>query len=191
MRTLAVIVGLTASAAWACKPGNMELPGQASINASAPIAVLDDGGTDTTAPGTVIISNVTLDLGSGACPKIESLGFTVEGDERARVVAAFGDTTQGASTNSYELLFAPPDSGTVSIYLGDDKARSGNGFSRKTLCFALAAVDDAGNVGGRSSPWCLNTVTGEGTVTKTGCAAAPWLLVPLAVLLSRRRRAQR
>jgi len=188
---VAVMIALSALAAWACKPGNMELPGQVSINASNPIPVLDGSGTDTSAPGGVLISNVTLDLGEGACPKIESLGFTVEGDERARVVAAFGDTSQGASINSYELLFAPPDSGTVSIYLGDDKARSGNGFSRKTLCFALAAVDDAGNVGVRSSPWCLNTVTGEGSVTKTGCSAAPWLLMPLVGLLSRRRRAPR
>jgi len=191
MRALAVIVGLIASIAWACKPGNMELPGQVSISASSPIPVLDDGGTDTTPPGVVVISNVTLDLGSGACPKIESLDFTVEGDERKRVVASFGDAFEVASTSGYEVLFAPPESGTVSIYLGDDKARSGNGFSRKTLCFALAAVDDAGNVGPRSSPWCLNTTNGEGAVTKTGCSTAPWLLAPLAVLLSRRRRAKR
>ncbi len=190
MRALAVIVGLIASVAWACKPGNLELPGQVAFSASSPIPILDDSGTDTTAPGTVLISNVTLDLGSGACGTIESMGFTVEGDERARVVAAFGDTFEVASTSGYELLFAPPESGTVSIYLGDDKARSGNGFSRKTVCFALAAVDDAGNVGPRSSPWCLNTTNGEGAVTKTGCSTAPWLLAPLVLLLARRRRAQ-
>lgn len=194
MRVFAVIAALSASAAWACRPGNLELPGQVSVSASAPIPVLDASGTDTTAPGAVLISNVTLDLGSGACAKLESLGFTVEGEERARVVVAFGDSLQTASTSGYELLFVPPADGTVSIYLGDDKARSGSGFSRKTLCFALAAVDDAGNVGARSSPWCLDTVTGEGVVTRTGCAVSPWLLAPLVLLLARRRasgRAQR
>lgn len=191
MRALLVSFTLTASAAWACRPANTELPGQVSLAGGASVPVIDESGTDTVAPGVVVISNVTLDLGSGECGKLESMAFTVEGEERARVVVAFGDSLQTASTAAYELLFAPPESGAVSVFLGEDKARTGEGFSRKTLCFALAAVDDAGNLGPRSSPWCLDTVTGEGTVTKTGCSAAPWSLAPLAVLLSRRRRAQR
>ena len=112
----------------------------------------------------------------------------MEGAERSRVVAAFGEKSELASTAPFALLFEPPESGEVSIYLGSDKARSGSGFSREKLCFALAAVDDAGNVGPRSSPWCLNTVSGEGAASKTGCGAAPWSLAPLVVLLARRRR---
>lgn len=181
-----------ASAAWACRPGHTQLPGEVALDASTPIPVRDDSGADTTPPGTVIISAVALDLGApGPCGQLESLSFVVEGDERARVVAAFGEKSELASTAPFEVLFEPPASGEVQIYLGSDKARSGTGFSREKLCFALAAVDDAGNVGPRSAPWCLNTVSGEGAASKTGCSVSPWLLAPLALLLSRRRRAQR
>ena len=166
------VVSTGISAAWACRPANLQLPGEVALDAETPIPVRDDGGTDTTPPGVVGISSVALDLGApGPCGQLESLSFLVEGAERSRVVAAFGEKSELASTAPFALLFEPPESGEVSIYLGSDKARSGSGFSREKLCFALAAVDDAGNVGPRSSPWCLNTVSGD--VTNDSVEARP------------------
>ena len=111
-----------------------------------------------------------------------SVGFEVEA---LRYVAYFGATAQeAAAATSPELSFMG-DFGRpnrVGAFLGHDRTRVGTGFSRPTLCFAIAAVDEAANVGERSDAVCVDTIDEKAATTTMvdgapctlGCAGCRW-----------------
>ena len=96
------------------------------------------------------------------------------------------------------MLFSADDADprTITAFLGFGGGRSGNNFNRSNLCFTLAAVDEAGNVGARSSPRCVDTVAASGAdvvkgtpCSAPGCTSAPAgeLFSVLLLALPRRR----
>jgi hypothetical protein len=226
-RIFAVVVamsGLTGllapSAADACSiaraPFGMER--LSSEDGGLPQLAQADAGADSQAPAQVTVSAATVTLvanacdGSGAsCPELDSLEFSVHGSDdvtaaaQLRFLAAFGGTATEAETADPEFLFGadPSDPTRVRAHLGVSEQRSGLGFGRDPLCFTLAAVDEAGNVGPRSTPTCLDTtdksaahvttVTGNGCLGGFGCtstrAITPMALGILLIGFAVRRRA--
>ncbi len=183
-RFLAAAVALAASWAFACSLA-VGLPGEERITSMDEVPVLDDSGTDTEPPAQVKVTSLTIKLGTAGCGT-DGLFFSIAEpeEEGLRYVASTGESADSAEPS---LLFSLERHEDVFIYLGSGKRRDGSGFSREKLCFTLAAVDAAGNVGESSTARCVNTVTGEGADETEGCASAPWLLAPLGVLLARRR----
>ncbi len=218
LRAVAVaLMLLTPAVAWPCslaeRPSDLEfLQGRA-------IAPVGDAGADATPPGKAGLSNPRVTLvrdacdGSGAaCPQLDALEVTVAASDdqtpaaRLRYVAYFSATAQEvAAASTPELLFGPnrDSATTVSAWLGLGSARGEQGFGRKTLCFALAAVDEAANVGERSDALCLDTTDTtaatttlvQGTPCGGGCAGCAGsgsgaaVVLGLGALLRRRRRA--
>ncbi|MFZ5442604.1 MAG: hypothetical protein ACOZQL_21525 [Myxococcota bacterium] len=208
MRTLLLALLLAAPAAWACSL--VGLPVEAQPLTDAGIPPLADAGVDAQAPGQVVVQGVEVTLftgtpcdGSGAsCPQLDMLRVTLAAsDDRTpadglRYVAAFGATEAEAAAAPAELLFTHDltATNTVSAYLGLNRRRSGAGFQRQTLCFTLAAVDGAGNVGARSSARCLDTTTTEGATLQPGvacslpgCSTSAWSPLALLAALALRR----
>ncbi len=202
MRLLFLSVLLTATAALPCSM--LDLPHNAS---SLPENDIAGEGDDTTAPSVVRIDDVELRLvrsphdGSGfACPEPDRLVVTITASDEhtpiasLRYVAAFGDTAQAAASAAPSLLFQPDEGGhTFSAWLGVDRQRSGEQFRRAQLCFTVAAVDAAANVGERSTPHCLDTTDERNATIEqgSGCSTSPASWLPLLVLLplGARRRA--
>lgn len=208
MRWLLVGLVLAAPAAFACSL--IAAPYASTQLAAGESPPGEASSTDTVAPGAVTVGAPTVHLvrngcdGSGAaCPQLDRVEFSVAasddqtGPDELRYLAAFGATEAEATTAAGSLLFKADldDTARVTAYLGFGGARSGRDFSRATLCFTLAAVDVAGNVGPRSSPRCVDTVSEAGAqVTDatpcggTGCASAPAnALLAVLVLFARRR----
>lgn len=216
-RTHVVVAALSAASlllsfndAQACSLAQAPFGAQRLTSADGGIPVLTsaDAGADGQAPSTVTMTGAAVTLitnpcdGSGAsCPEFDALRFTVSASDDVtapdglRFIAAFGATEAEAASADAELLFEadPSDPTQVSAYLGFEQSRSGEHFSREQLCFALAAADEAGNVGPRSTPLCLNTtdataanttvVAGQGCVGGIGCTSTPAAVAPAALLL--------
>lgn len=208
MRTLLLSLLLGAPAAWACSILSQPVGAQPVTDAG--IAPLPDAGVDLTAPGALVVEAVQLTLvespcdGRGAaCPQLDTVkvSFSATDDRTSadalRYVASFGGTEAEATAAAPSLLFEHDLQATdaVTAHLGVNRARSGEGFQRQQLCFTLAAVDAAGNVGPRSAARCVDTTSTEGatifqgTPCSLGCSTAA--LSPLgllALVLLRRRR---
>lgn len=186
-RLLAAAVALSASWAFACSFS--PFLDQDNLASLAEVPVLDDSGTDTEPPSRVELTSLIIKLGGGPCGSDELNFSVVEPEEEGlRYVASTGASADEATDAVPSFLFELERHDDIGVYLGVSKRRDGYGFSREKLCFTLAAVDAAGNVGERSAARCVNTVTGEGADETVGCVSAPWLLAPLGVLLARRRR---
>jgi hypothetical protein len=189
MRVFAVVLALAATPALPCslspQPVNPLPVGDGGIEA------LPDAGADAQAPSQLIIDSVTLMLFDGApcdgsgssCPQFDTLRVAITAtDDRTpvadlRYAVAFGSTGSEAASATPSLLvehdFTSP--GTVSSYLGFNRARSGQGFARQNLCFTLSAVDAAANVGPRSAARCLDTTANAGATVfpGKGCSVVP------------------
>jgi uncharacterized protein (TIGR03382 family) len=185
-KMVAAVTVFGASSVLAC---SYVVSNETNLSASAPIEVRDTSGTDVVAPSQVVVNTVHLGLDEGCgAADILSISPAALGEDQVRYAVSFGSTKETAAAAAPTLLMEPSSDGALDVSLGADGKRSEASFSRVELCFALSAVDLAANVGPKSEPWCLNTRTGEGATSKTGCSTAPWLLAPLAVLLSRRRK---
>ena len=182
--------------------GVEQLPGPGEL---PPHPDSESYGPDSQAPGPVTLSDPQVTLvhngcnGSGAsCPDMDLLDLTVSAtddlatSEQLRYIAAFGSTAAEATNAEAEIIFSPEpmDASRVRAHLGQDGQRSGHWFSAGALCFTLAAVDPAGNVGPRSAPLCLNTVDDDAdyvTVvrgngcTGFGCTSTTATAAPLAL----------
>lgn len=178
----AMAVVLHVGVALACRPSTA-LPGELPLDAATSIPVRGDG-ADTVAPTKVVIDDVEVKLNAGACPNIDVLVLHVTasddqtGAASLRYAASFGATAEEAAAAGPALLFDASSATHVSIPLLGNAAR----FAGSPRCFTLVAVDDAANVGPKSEATCVDTTK------PTGCAAAPVSLLPLGVLLARRRR---
>lgn len=197
---------LAPAVAWPCSL--IDLPTSLDVLAGPPTPLLTDAGRDTTAPGKPVLSNLNVTLidspcdGRGAaCPQLDVLRVNVAASddqtpvERLRYVAWFGATTAEAAARAEPevVFFSDRDAPTrISAWLGLAGSRSGQHFQRAQLCFALAAVDEAANVGPRSDVTCVDT-TDRAAATTTVVQGAPCVLgcggcgsagsvAPLAVL---------
>ena len=195
------------SLSWACSVA------LAPIGAATPPQTLAraDAGTDSIAPSQVVLSDISVTLVSNACtgaglscPELDGLQLTAVASDGVtpawalRYLAFFGNTeAEVTAATTAELIFDanPATPSVVNAALGVGGARSGSGFGRANLCLALAAVDEAGNVGPRSAASCVKT-TDAATATTTkgqcpgGCAVTPGLMAwaaALALVLRRRR----
>jgi len=215
MKRAILLLALIPSLAWPCslvaQPANEE-----QLSSVQFIPALVDGGSDTAPPVKPVVSGLVVTLfrnpcdGRGsACPQLDTLKMTVStGDdhtpvERLRYVAYFGATSADVvSAVNPQVIFSPDftSPNTITAYLGVNRLRSGDGFRKATLCFALAAVDEAANVSERSDATCVNTID-EGTAVMVdgapcvlgcgGCSGAgevPFVLLAVGALLRRRRR---
>lgn len=181
------------------------------------VSALVDAGVDSTPPARPQLSQLKVRLikkgcdGSGAtCPQLDTFSFRiVSSDDRSnaqdlRYIAAFADTRAAADTAPFTAAFRSdiglPDQ--VTAHLGHGGRRHENSFDRATLCFAVAAVDQAGNTSERSESVCIDTVDQHAATTELingapcpewlGCSAgglAPgsFLVLLLAALLRRLR----
>lgn len=214
MRALGLVVGLVAVTAWPCSLAERPNGGRP---ADGGVPILANGNGDGVAPSAPVVSSAKVTLitapcdGRGAaCPESDSLAFTVAASDdrtapsKLRYLAYFGGTEAEVAAASPGLLFdaETADPTAVGARLGASGARSGQGFDRAALCFALAAADEAANVSPRSAVTCLDTKdASKATVVKgspcgegCGCgagAAVPSVVGLLALLLtaSKRRRA--
>lgn len=146
--------------------------------------------------------------GGDADVLVMSLDAADEGTATGRLwLGYFGDTEDEAlAAEAPGILLAGDDEILVSLGDSSTHARSGVGFSRaERYCFAIAAMDQAGNIGPRSEPVCLDTddpddplvEVVEPSCSVAGVEAAAGLprlatialaLFALAVLVRRRRR---
>lgn len=219
LRSLALCAAAAATLgsteAWPCsligRPYGMELLSSGTISPRS-----GDAGADGQAPSKPALTNPRVSLYHGpcdgrgaACPELDWLEVEVSAsDDRTstrelRYVAYFGGTANDASAQPQpELLFEADgnDERRISAWLGLNRQRRGTGFERQALCFTIAAVDNAGNVGPRSDPLCLDTTDEKAATTVmvqghacqqpgVGCASTPGLLpFALGLLLFLRRR---
>ncbi len=147
-----------------------------------------DAGSDTQAPGAVTLSDPRVTLvnngcdGSGmSCPNLDLVQFNVDFSDdvtpaqKMRFIASFGDTEAEATAAAPSVIFSadPSDVLVVRAWLGFNRSRSEVGFDREHLCLTLSAVDEAGNVGPRSQPLCLETTDDSASYVTveegTGC----------------------
>lgn len=180
---------LAPAVAWPCSL--IDRPARLEVLAGPPSPMLTDAGGDAAAPGKPALSNLDVTLidspcdGRGAaCPQLDVLRVNVAASddqtpvERLRYVAYFGATTEEAAARAEPevVFFADRDAPTrISAWLGLAGARSGRHFQRAQLCFALAAVDEAANVGPRSDVTCVDT-TDHAAATSTIVQGAPCVL---------------
>ena len=178
--------------------------------------LLNDGGMDTQPPGRPTLSDLQVRLvlnpcrGDGAsCPDLDVLTLSVSASDertpadRLRYLGYFGGSASEVDAAQPEILFSPDwgRSSTLSAHLGLNRERSGRGFSRENLCFALATVDEAANVSERSDVLCVDTTderSSSAVVRQSspcggpGCGglrlfgAMPLAMVALVLLRSRR-----
>lgn len=186
-RASVAAVLLAAALSFACRPSTV-LPGEQKVSASSPLPARVTDSGDTTAPDRVVIDNVEVKLNAGACPNIDVLRLRVTAFDNKtasaslRYIASFGSTTAEADAADPVLLFDTTSATHIDIpLLGEAEAH----FGGPPRCFTLSAVDDAANVGPKSEARCVDTSK------PTGCSSAPALLVPLGLLLARRRRHRR
>lgn len=120
----------------------------------------------------VWVDNGTMTGGPGGCPDVDTLSFVVDGGDeistpdKLRLLAFIGADEASVNAKSAADIFfqfSPTSSyeHRVTVVLGNaaKHERSGEPFrSADPFCFSIAMVDEAGNVGGRSSPTCLTTV---------------------------------
>jgi MYXO-CTERM domain-containing protein len=155
---------------------------------------------------------VTLHRFAGSSPtdcNEEQLRFDVDVfDARAptwqlRLLAYMGSTLDELdASREPELMFTPlweeDDDSEVDAFvgLGGKHDRSGQGFRKGEFCFAITAIDLAGNESDRSDPVCIDTRdASDPRVHYAGCACrggagtggAALLLAVLALVLRRRR----
>ena len=175
---------------------------------------------DLVAPSVSRLSNVRVELpaapvGQAGC-EFDSLHFRVEAEDartapqQLQYAVYFAETVELlAEVESPEVLLASRDAfgGEVVIVLGmsGERRRDGEGFRREgTFCFAVSAMDLAGNLGERSIPVCLDsTDTGDPLAVPTeydpacsglfcqltpGGGSAPALAWAIPALLFARRR---
>ena len=156
--------------------------------------------------------DVTLHRFPGSSPtdcNEEMLRFDVDVfDARApnsqlRLLAYMAPTLdQLNASRAPELMFTPlwetDDDSEVEavIGLGGDHDRDGQGFRKGEFCFAITAIDLAGNESERSDPTCIDTrdpsdprVHYSGCTCRSGNTGDAWLLpLLLGVLVGLRRR---
>ncbi len=180
-----------------------------------------DAGTDAVAPSAPRVEKMLVRLikdgcnGAGiSCVEPDALVVNLDAstgtddvtaDKDMRFLISFGETAEQAQSNAYTHLFQPDNnqSHTFTADLTFGGIRSGKEFDQKYFCFALAAVDNGGNVSARSSSQCIDTTDGTGGSLEViqgnsclgkGCAVAPASLMGLWLLgiaLLRRRVFQR
>lgn len=178
---------------------------------------------DRTAPEQPNLSGLRLHLATApipsdgqSCPALDWLELDIAGrddraaPERTWLVAYFGGDEAATSSAAPGLYLAYPPEGRLVVNLGevtasDDervpfRSRDGAPFrERGRRCFAFALRDDAGNVGARSSPVCVDTTDVNDPRAElytprraSGCSAAPglapWLVTSLGLFVARRRR---
>lgn len=136
-------------------------------------------GPDLTPPGRAIIRvlvtllpRVPRGAGGFSCPDVDELQLTVEGSddttptEHLTMLAYMGPTPEAALARPEpDAAFGSPSGGgggllTADILLGESisRARSGAPFrAAGPFCFAIALMDQAGNIGPRSDARCLDT----------------------------------
>lgn len=177
--TLAVV--LVSGAVFACSQSPL-LPGEQPLTSTSSIQVRDSSGADVEAPHQVLIDDVAVKIGAGVCG-IDVMTIRVTAHDTTtpaaslRFVASFGETAELAAAAEPELIFDASSPTEISVPLVGESR-----FDRGPICFTLAAVDAAANVGARSKAECVDTSKAS------GCSAAPVMLLPLGLLLLRRRR---
>lgn len=214
MRTLLIGVVMAPALALACSL--RERPNeQQRLTSLDEVVALPGAAADAVAPGQVQVSLTRLTLvddgcdGSGAsCPELDwlKLHVTATDDvtpaEKLRFVGRFAARAGDVAGAPAELLFKADsdDAESVSAWLGGSGQRSGRDFDRPHVCFTLAAIDEAGNVGAPSDVLCIDTLDRAASTTQVvegkgcgglGCAAVgagPVALLGLALLGLRRRR---
>lgn len=175
MRQLGFLGGFISAAALAC---SVSL-GPYGVIAQAPDPVpLDpvEVSTDTTAPSGVTVSEVHLtwvdhgEVPAKACPDVDSLSFVVEGRDDvsaldvlrvAAFIAADEAAVQAKADADVLFKFNPVSGRNVGVVLGlaKEHERTGAGFSRvEPYCFAIALLDEAGNLSEKSNVSCVNTM---------------------------------
>lgn len=183
-RMVMVAVVAVASVSFACSPLET-LPGEQHISSESPVGARDANSTDKTAPAQVVISEVEVKKNAGPCPNIDVMVIHVTSSDDVtaaaslRYVAYFGNSAETAATAEPRIVFDATSATELELNL------IGNGgtlFIGTPKCFALSAVDDAGNIGERSEARCVDT-----SKPTSGCSTAPFALLPLGLLLLRRR----
>ncbi len=180
LRGAVLMASTFATTSWACslaqQPSDLQfLQHDAGVDLRQPGA-----GADDQPPSRPVLSNFKVTViengcnGSGiSCPENDLLSMNVNSTDNVtatsnlRYVAAFADNESAATTAPFEILFGPDisDASRVTAYLGVGQ-RSNAGFQRGQLCFALAAVDAAGNIGERSEAVCIDTTDRNASTTE-------------------------
>ncbi len=177
------------------------------------------GPIDDRAPAAPQVSDLEVELyashggGGISCPNIESMTMDVEveddrsGQQQLRLAAYIADDEATLATQTEPAVvwqpwseFSPPSEVYIALGEGGDHLRSGLHFRRSgRYCFALTAIDMAGNESERSSPECIDTTdesdprvnlaSGCGCTTgAAGWRGWPWMFAPLVLGWRRRRR---